>query len=423
MTLTINNFTPTNTVTGNMAQAGRTSNTDLQIILTQCIIMNNLVSTTNVPGTPGTISNGPLYNIAHMCSSFINVTLLYAVESTIDTIFISDNFIRLTFLGGTTSNTDSLLYAFAPNLNTDITTLTFNVIIANSNMQIVGDYFDIQLPDSIYYPDLYIVFCVLNGAWTNRTIISGNICSITSLNALTYCIDNTKNLSDGTNSHFILVNGINTVYATFSRISIGCNDAIIGSTNDYNSLKFSICSKVYDESRVNDTNIEIPICYVEGTKILCLLDGSEQYIPIENITKEMFVKTLNNGYKQVIQVLKTFIVNEPGKLLDRIYVLQKEKNSNLIEDLFVTGGHSIMVDKYIDNQEKETIKLMGDNNFMIQDKYRLLACLNNDFIGVNNDLRYNIYHLSVGEQDIIYANGILSETFNIKWYNHVKYNN
>jgi formyltetrahydrofolate synthetase len=81
MTLTINNFTPTNTVTGNMAQAGRTSNTDLQIILTQRIIMNNLVSTTNVPGTPGTISNGPLYNIAHMCSSFINVTLLYAVDS------------------------------------------------------------------------------------------------------------------------------------------------------------------------------------------------------------------------------------------------------------------------------------------------------------------------------------------------------
>jgi hypothetical protein len=422
MTLTINNFIVTNTTTGNIAQIGRTTETDLQVILTQNIIMNDLNSTTQVPGTPSYISSGILYNVGHMNTSFIQIINVNQIINIDDCLYVSDAFIRFTFLGGITSNADSLIYAFANNKDTDITTINFNVIIANSNTQTIGDYFDIPIPDNIFYPNLYLVLCVLNGAWTNRTIVSGYSCSISSAGALTYCINNTKNLSDSTKSHFILVNGINTVYGTNSRISISCDDALLSSTNMYNSFKFSLSSRVYNETKINDTNVDIPVCYVEGTKILCFIDEKEQYISIENITKDMFVKTLNNGYKKVIQYIKSYIINDVLNLLNRIYVLKKEKNSNLIDDLYVTGGHSILVDKYIDNQEKETIKLMGDDNFMIQDKYRLLACLNDDFIGLNNNIRYNIYHISVGEQDIIYANGILSETFNIKWYNHIKYN-
>ena len=48
--------------------------------------------------------------------------------------------------------------------------------------------------------------------------------------------------------------------------------------------------------------------------------------------------------------------------------------------------------------------------------YRLLACISDKFDPITDEFIYEIYHLSVGDEDIIYTNGVLSETFNLEWY-------
>lgn len=401
--LIIKNFTVLNTQTGQMAISGRSDN--YSIIVSQNDVITKLINDVNVPGTPNTITGGVMYNIGHMGLTFIKITKDNITKSNSNVIFIPDNIMRITFLGGNTINTDSLIYGFTNSL-TNIN-ITYNVIIANSNSQTIGDYFDIEFPDPTSYPELYVVFWLLNGAWNNRTNIQDNICNISTENSINFCINPSYSLQDINKSHFIFVNGINTVYGIPSRISIGVEDNLIGNTNDYANFKFSISSRFYNELQTNDNLIEIPTCYVKGSKILCLIDNEEKYINIEDIEICMYVKTFQNGYKKIVEKTHSNFVNSSDKIYNKIY---RMKNNNL----FLTGGHSILVEELTEYEKIESNKIFGLPK--IQNFYRLLACISDKFESVDDNLRYEIFHISVGEEDIIYANGILSETFSIEWY-------
>jgi hypothetical protein len=401
--LIIKNFTVLNTQTGQMAITGRS--TDYSIIVSQNDIITKLTNGVNVPGTPNTISGGVMYKIGHMGTTFIQITKENITNPKANVIFIPDNIMRITFLGGNTSNTDSLIYGFTNSLTN--LNITYNVIIANSNSQTIGDFFDIEFPDPTSYPTLYVVFWLLNGAWDNRTNIQDNICSITTNNSINFCVNPSYSLQDVNKSHFIFVNGINTVYGIPSRISIGVEDDLIGNTNDYANFKFSISSRFFNEVQTNDNLILDPICYVKGSKILCFINNEEKYINIEDIEIGMYVKTFQNGYKKIIEKTHSNFINSTHKIYNKVYRM-KENN------LFLTGGHSILVEEMTDYEKLECNKIFGLPK--IQNFYRLLACISDKFEPVNDNLRYEIYHISVGEEDIIYANGILSETFNLDWY-------
>ena len=47
-----------------------------------------------------------------------------------------------------------------------------------------------------------------------------------------------------------------------------------------------------------------PICFNEGTKILCLKDGKEQYVRVGRLREGDEVKTLNHGYKKITDMRK-----------------------------------------------------------------------------------------------------------------------
>lgn len=406
MSLNINRFKVLNTTNGLMLQNGRNSN--LNVIASQNIVINNLTNGTNVPGSPYTISSGDMFNIGHIGLTYIKIINNNVIRLTENCIYVPDNYIRVIYLGGITDSTNSLLYGFANSQTQQ--NISLNVLIANTNSQTIGDYFDIELPDRTYFPNLYVVLYVLNGAWNNRTIINDNVCSITSTNCLSYCINPQYSLNDVTLSHFIFVNGTNNILGIPTRLSIGVEDQLISEVNDYSQLKLSISSKYIDESYVNDTFISIPICYVKGSKILCLIDNKEIYINIENITAGTLIKTHNNGYKKVLHCVKSFVINNVmSKINNRIY-----KTTNAFGDLLVTGGHSILVDELTEQQIIETNKIFGIRK--IQNKYRLLACISDKFVAIDNENRYDIYHITLGDEEIIYVNGILSETFDLKWY-------
>jgi len=163
-------------------------------------------------------------------------------------------------------------------------------------------------------------------------------------------------------------------------------------------------------------------CFLEGSKILALVEGKETYVPIENLRKGDLIKTCCNGYKKVALIGKGDIVN-PGnneRLEDRLYKCSLEKYPELTEDLYLTGFHSILVDKLTDVQLEKTIKYMI-NIFVTDNKYRLIACIDERAEPWNSEGRFTIWHIALENVDErmnygIYANGgLLVESCSINF--------
>jgi len=163
-------------------------------------------------------------------------------------------------------------------------------------------------------------------------------------------------------------------------------------------------------------------CFLEGTTILCQVDGIESYLPIETIKPGTLVKTCLNGYKKVESIGKGSIHN-PGnneRIENRLYKCSPDKYSELKEDLYITGCHSILVDKITDLQREKTIKQSG-KVFATDKKYRLLACIDERAEPWCSEGTYTIWHFALENDNIkmnygVYANGgLLVETCSINY--------
>jgi hypothetical protein len=161
-------------------------------------------------------------------------------------------------------------------------------------------------------------------------------------------------------------------------------------------------------------------CFKEGTKILCQENGVDTYKPIESLVPGTLVKTSRDGYKKV-EVLGQGTIQNPGnyeRYEDRLYKCTKANYPELTEDLFITGCHSILVNKISDKQREETIKHLG-RIFVTDKKYRLMACLDDRAEPFASEGNYPIYHFALEDTDElrnfgIYANGLLVETCSLK---------
>ncbi len=105
-----------------------------------------------------------------------------------------------------------------------------------------------------------------------------------------------------------------------------------------------------------------------------------------------------------------------------MYKMAKTESNGLIEDLIVTGGHSLLVDSLSD-AECEKYKEMGIPHFAnetIDKKHLVLSCVSNQFTAMQDRERYYYYHLLLENNDDeeerfgIWANGVLTETPNVK---------
>jgi hypothetical protein len=204
----------------------------------------------------------------------------------------------------------------------------------------------------------------------------------------------------------------------------------------------------------SDIVIEVSnVCFKEGTKILCFIDKKEKYVPIEEIKEDDFVKVYmgknmtftKNIYKKAKFIIKSTLQNSEKNTINKLFKLPKEKNQNLKEDLYVTGGHAVLYDnlsqdqfenmsklaeyynKYevliesdsLTEEEKEkmadSIKYYRDYKITMFDKYKLIAYYDLDFEEVNDRELYNIYHIVIENENKycnygIYANGMLVES-------------
>jgi len=173
------------------------------------------------------------------------------------------------------------------------------------------------------------------------------------------------------------------------------------------------------------TSIPDPSCFNEGTKILYLNKNlEEEYIPIENLRKGDLVKSYKYGYRKIHLMGKNPMINNPERFNECMYKMEKTEENGLIEDLIVTGGHSILVDDLgICKEENE--KIFGTH--MIDDKYLLLSAVSKEFIKLENTNLYTYYHFILendGDNDKrygVWANGILTETPSKNYFTNYKY--
>jgi hypothetical protein len=157
-------------------------------------------------------------------------------------------------------------------------------------------------------------------------------------------------------------------------------------------------------------------CFLEGTEILCEVDGVEKYIPIEQIQPGTLVKTSQDGFKKVAAVGKGPIHN-PGtdeRSENRLYKCSKESYPELEKDIFLTGCHSILVSHLSDVELAETVKKLG-RVFVTGKKYRLMACLDSKAEPWVSEGTYTVWHLALehdnpGMNYGVYASGLLVET-------------
>jgi len=162
-------------------------------------------------------------------------------------------------------------------------------------------------------------------------------------------------------------------------------------------------------------------CFLEGTTILSNVDGVDQYVPVENLTKGTLVKTSLNGFKKVVALGKSEIFN-PGndeRIEDRLYKCPVSKYPSLTADLYITGCHSILEFPITEKQKEETIKRLGEL-YVTEKKHRLMACLDDRAEPWNSKGTYTIYHFALENENErgnygVYANGgLLVETCSLR---------
>jgi hypothetical protein len=162
------------------------------------------------------------------------------------------------------------------------------------------------------------------------------------------------------------------------------------------------------------------VCFKEDSKILCLIDNVETYVPVQDIRKGVLVKTSKNGFKAVEAIGTSQTSNsEETPVKDRLFICSNDKYPEVFEDLYVTGSHSILVDELTEVQREKIIQLVR-RIFVTDNKYRLMACIDERAKLFNEVGRFNIYHLALENENKlmnygIYANGLLVETCSINF--------
>ena len=95
-------------------------------------------------------------------------------------------------------------------------------------------------------------------------------------------------------------------------------------------------------------------------------------------------------------------------------VYKMPKNNECFEDLYLTGGHGILVNTVSSHEHIENNKILG-KDIIIEGMYNLLCSVSNKFEKIPYQKIYVYYHFILETDDPderfgVYANGVLTET-------------
>lgn len=154
-------------------------------------------------------------------------------------------------------------------------------------------------------------------------------------------------------------------------------------------------------------------CFKEYTKILT----DKGYLPIETLKKGDLVKTLKHGFIPIDMIGKKEIYHPMLKerIKDQLYKCSQFQYPEIFEPLVITGCHSILVDSFISEEQKDKVIEVNGKICVTDNKYRLPACTDPRASVYEIMGNYTIYHLALENDDYytnygIYSNGLLVES-------------
>lgn len=220
---------------------------------------------------------------------------------------------------------------------------------------------------------------------------------------------NVNSSSGGFISQINLSTGVNVLYSSFPSSKL-LEGITIYQTN------------LYVTSISTQEIYQIALPTVTASPITCFKDGSliltdKGYKPIQDLRPGHLVKTFVNGYVPIDMIGKRNIVHNAldERIKDQLYELSPDKYLEVFEPLVLTGCHSILVEEYEDEDQKQKTIEVNGNTYITDDRYRLPACADLRASVYENPGTYTVYHLALENEDYymnygIYANGLLVET-------------
>ena len=252
------------------------------------------------------------------------------------------------------------------------------------------------------------------GLWRN------NYSNISTFSLLTNSFSSNKNLSvvcdsSGQNVQVIDYTNSSTWYVSSDygeSFTVYSEKKMLPSFPSFNNNNLFV-QYVANTSASYVTNLP---CFREDSKILALIDNEEKYVAVQDLRKGTMVKTYLHGYVPVFMVgtkqMEHCVDNEEKQ--NCLYHLKPSSYPELLEDLFITGHHSILVDSLTEEQKQKTAE--EDNTlYLTDDKFRLFSCLDPRAEIYQESGTFNIYHIALENENYfanygIYANGLLVET-------------
>jgi hypothetical protein len=165
---------------------------------------------------------------------------------------------------------------------------------------------------------------------------------------------------------------------------------------------------------LNGLNLSTTItCFKEDTQILT----DKGYKSIQKLRKGDLVKTLLHGYKAVDMIGKREIYHPSSqeRIKEQLYKCSQIEYPEIIESLVITGCHSILVDKFTSEEQKQKVIEVNGHTFVTDKKYRLPVCADKRACVYEIKGTYTVYHFALENEDYymnygVYANGLLVES-------------
>lgn len=190
--------------------------------------------------------------------------------------------------------------------------------------------------------------------------------------------------------------------------------------NVYIAAKNSVGGNIYSPV-IAPVNV---ICFKEDSRILT----NRGYRKIQYLKRGDLIKTFKDGFKPIYKIGKKEIMHVPSlekRTKNQLYKCSHTEYPELFEDLVLTGCHSILVDEFADDEQRNQTRQINGGIYVTDKKYRLPVCADYRASVYEHAGKYAVYHIALENDDYymnygIYANGLLVESTSKRFLDEYK---